>query len=144
MLQLPDTTVHDDMFMDLDIAHRLILISQSALEVSFAAPKKRQFPETVSSKAKFSSKKIEPKENPVPDEIGIANGFPNLIGQIWGQHLVSVQQQDPIVLERERIERPLPLLRPAPMVVKLDYFCAESAGYFDGRIRALRIHYIDF
>src|ERR1700722_19467124 len=131
MLQLPDTTVHDDMLMHLDIAHRLILIFQSALEVSFAAPKKRQLPETVSSKAKFPSKKIEPKENPVADEMRTANSLPNLIGQIRGQHLVSVQQQDPIILERKRIERPLPLLRPASMVVKLHHFCTKSTSYFN-------------
>ena len=88
MSQLPDTTVHDDMLMDLDIAHRLILISQSALEASFAAPKKGQLPETVSSKPKFLSKKIEPKENPVPMDRD-RDSFPNLIGQIWGQHLVA-------------------------------------------------------
>jgi hypothetical protein len=132
MPQLADTTVHDYMLMDLDITHRVILVSQAALEVSFAAPKKRQLPETVSSKAKFPPKKIEPQENSVPDEIGIANSFSNLITQIRGQHLVSIQQQDPIVRERERIERPLPLLRPAAMVVKLHHFCTKSAGYFDG------------
>jgi hypothetical protein len=67
--------------MDLDITHRVILVSQAALEVSFAAPEKRQLPETVSSKAKLLPKKIDPKENPVPDEIGIANGLFNLMTQ---------------------------------------------------------------
>src|ERR1017187_1764677 len=144
MPQLADATVHDYVLMDLDITHRVILVSQAAFEVSFAAPEKRQLPETVSSKAKLPPKKIDPKENPVPDEIGIANGLFNLISQVRSQNLVSIQQQDPIVLERKRIERPLPLLRPATMVVKLHHFCTKSTGYFDGGIRALRIHDIDF
>src|ERR1700728_3115407 len=63
MPQLPDTTIHDDMLMDLDITHRMILIFQSALEVPLAASKQRQLPETVPAKTKFPSKKIEPKEN---------------------------------------------------------------------------------
>src|SRR5579864_7224040 len=131
MPQFADTTVHDYMLMNLDITHRVILVSQAALEVSFDAAKKRQLPETVSSKAKFPPQKIDPKENLVPAEIAIANDLSNLITQIRRQNLVSVQQQDPIVLERKRIERPLPLLRPASMLVKLHHSCTKSTGDFD-------------
>jgi hypothetical protein len=84
MPQLADAAVHDYMLMNLDITHRVILVSQAALEVSFDAPKKRQLPETASSKAKFPPKKIDPKENLVPDEIRVANGLSNLVTQIRG------------------------------------------------------------
>src|ERR1700740_3401341 len=116
MPQFADTTVHDYMLMNLDITHRVILVSQAALEVSFAVSKKRQLPETVPPKAKFPSQKIELEENPIPNDIRIPNGFSNLITQIRSQHLVGIQQQDPIVRERERIERPLPFFRPAATV----------------------------
>ena len=132
MPELAYPTVHHYMLVDFDIAHRLILILQTALEVSFATPEKRQLPEAVSSKAKFPPKKTEPKENLVPHEIGIANGIFNLISQVRGQNLVSIQKQDPVVLERNRIERPLPFLRPAALVVELHDICIKSAGYFYG------------
>jgi hypothetical protein len=132
MSQLADTTIHDYMLMDLNVTHRGILISQTALKVSFAAPEERQLPKTVSPKSKFLPKKRDPKENPVPNEIGIANCLSNLVSQGRGQNLVSIQQQDPIVLERKRIERPLPFLRPATLVVELHHFCTKSACYLHG------------
>jgi hypothetical protein len=38
--QLAHTTVHNDMLMNLNITHRVILVLQSALEASFSAPEK--------------------------------------------------------------------------------------------------------
>ncbi len=84
MPQLADTSVHDYMLMDLDITHRVILVSQAALEVSFSAPKQRQLPEPAIAKAKHSSEKIQPEEHIVALEPRIPNCMLHFIRQFRG------------------------------------------------------------
>src|ERR1019366_3627023 len=71
-------------------------------------------------------------------------GLSNLISQVRSQNLVSIQQQDPIILDRKRIESPLPFLRPAACIMKLHHLCAKRMGNLDGFVGALRINDIDF
>ena len=45
---------------------------------------------------------------------------PNLDFDPVLKNLVGIEEKDPIIPEVERVERPLPLLRPSPLVVKLE------------------------
>jgi hypothetical protein len=106
MPQLADTTVHDHMLMNLDIAHRAILVSQAALEVSFDLPKKetpsrKPFPPKQSS----LPRKLIRRKTWYPLRLGSRIASQSSLHECAVKSLVSIQQQEPIVLEPKRIER---------------------------------------
>src|ERR1700722_19483777 len=138
------TTIYDHVLMNFNVTHGSVLIPQAALEVPFMMPEERHLPEAISSKAKFSPKKIDPKKYPVAYAVGVTNRLFNFMGQARGHNLIRIQQQNPFILEWKRIKRPLPLFRPTAMVMKLHHLRTKGPSYFDGRIGALRVHHINF
>src|ERR1700730_18032136 len=55
------------------------------------------------------------------------------------QDFVSVEDENPIVLEREMLKRPIFLFRPDAIEFKLHHFRSKPLGNFRRAIRALRI-----
>src|SRR5579864_7911855 len=131
MLQASCFAIDDHMFVYFDITHGVVLVPKTALEMTFSASEKRQLPKSAVAKPKHPSEKFQLEEHIVPLEPGIPNCLLHFSSQVRSQNLVGIQQQDPIVLERKRIECPLPLLRPAAVVMELHHFCTESARCFD-------------
>src|SRR5690606_34541604 len=68
----------------------------------------------------------------------------NLGGRFGGQHLVGVEDEHPLVAERQVFERPVLLLGPDAVEVELDYVGAVVTCDPGGVIRAVGIHDKDF
>src|SRR5579864_151077 len=131
VLQASCFAIDNYMFVYFNITHGVVLVSKTALEMTFSASKERQLPKSAVAKPKHPPEKFQLEEHIVALESGIPNCLLHFSSQVGSQNLVGIQQQDPIALQRKRVKCPLPLLRPAAMVVELHYFCTESARYFD-------------
>src|ERR1019366_5119534 len=99
VLQDSRRTINNNVFMDFDVTHRIVLVSETALKITFSAPKQREFPKPTIAKAKHSSEKIQPEEQIVALVPRIPNCMLHFIRQFRGQDLVSIQQQYPFILE---------------------------------------------
>src|ERR1700735_3666313 len=92
----------------------------------------------------FTTEKQNAERNVVAIATGILNRGPNLLRKLWGQGLIRIQEKNPVVGQGQSVHRPLALLGPASLVMKLHNFCAERAGNLDRVIGALGVDDIHF
>ena len=90
------------------------------------------------------SEKIHLQADGISVHSRVLNRTPNFFRQFRRQDFIRIEQQNPVVRERQRVHGPLPLLRPAPRIVKLDHLRTTRLSNGDRVIRALRIDDIDF
>src|SRR5215469_16179476 len=101
LLQDSRRTVNHNVLMYFNVAHRIVLISEATLKMTLAAPKQGELPKPGIAKPKHSSEKIHLEEQIVALEPRILNCIPHFIRQFRRQDLISIQQQDPFILERQ-------------------------------------------
>ena len=67
----------------------------------------------------------------------------DLFRQLWRDNLVGIEQQNPVVRERECVQGPLPFFWPTTFIIELNNLRSVCARDFDSFISALRIDYVD-
>ncbi len=121
---------HDDMLVDIHIL-ALYRPAHELLEAPEPMAEKPQIPIRAISVPQPSSEEVEPPVNPV--SIRPASPLHDL-----ADLRIRIQQQPPLVRKSQRLQRPIPLLRPAPIECKLRHPCARRRCDPHRRIRALR------
>src|SRR5579863_5285480 len=74
----------------------------------------------------------------------ILNGLPNFFRQLRSQNFVRIQKKNPVVCQRKRIHGPLPLLRPATVIMKLHHLRPKSPGDLSSLVRTARVNHVNF
>ncbi len=74
--------------------------------------------------------------------VGLGPG-PDLLGQFRRHHLIGINNQDPVVLEGQRIKRPVLLLRIRAVEVELHDARPVLLGHEHGRVVALTVDHED-
>ena len=135
---------HHDMLVHFHVAHRRILFFEAALEAPLAPAKQRKLVKAGAAVAQLSSQKKHSQGNVIAVESRILNRFPDFLRKFRSQRLIGIQQQNPIIGKRQRVHRPLPLLGPAALIMKLHHLGAMSLRDLDRPVGALRIDDVDF
>ena len=94
--------------------------------------------------AQDPSEKIHLQADGIPVHLRVLQRAPNFFHQFRRQDLIRIQQQNPVVGERQRVHGPLAFLRPAARIIKLDHLRAVRLSNSDGVVRALRIDDVHF
>ncbi|HET6177598.1 MAG TPA: hypothetical protein VFE61_11740 [Candidatus Sulfotelmatobacter sp.] len=77
-----------------------------------------------------AAKKGHAKGNVVAVHLLVADAGANLLSKCGREDLVSIEQEYPVIRERNIVHRPLSLLWPTPLIVKLDHLGAERPRDF--------------
>ncbi len=91
-----------------------------------------------------------PTEKPGAQQDGVSihrwilNRYANFFREVRREHLIGIEQQNPVVSDWERVHGPLPLLRPSALIMKLDDLGSVGSRDLDCFVRALRIDDEDF
>src|SRR2546425_11449587 len=108
-------------------------------------PEETEIPVRVIRMSEPATQKKDPPVNPVAgSSVGVANRVSDVILCLRRQHFVGIQDEDPIVLKWEMFERPIFLLRPATIELKLHHFRSILLRNLRRVVRALRIDHEDF
>src|SRR5882724_3730933 len=74
----------------------------------------------------------------------VRNRTREFIFRLRRQDFVSIEDENPLILKRKMLERPIFLFRPNAIELKLHYLRAVSPGDFRRAISALRIDHENF
>jgi hypothetical protein len=110
----------DDVLMHFHVGHAGILILKAAFETSQAFAEQRQLPETCSAMSQSLPKKIHLQGHIIAIAVRVLNRLSDFVREFWCQNLVGIKKENPVVSQRQRVHRPLALLRPASCIAKLD------------------------
>ena len=135
--------IHHHVFVDFYIAHRRILIGDAAFEVAFAMAKQRQFGKCRAAMSQPAPKEVHLQFDPVTVDFWAADRSSDLLLELSSERFVCVQQQHPVELKRKIINRPLPLLGPTAVVMKLNHLSEPPTGNFASLVRTLGIDHDD-
>ena len=144
MAQLRGGPIHHHVLVDLDVGHGRILILQAAFKTAPPFAKQRQFPEARIAMPQDLSEKIHLQANGIPVHLRVLQRAPNFFNQFRRQSFIRIEQQNPIVRERQCVHGPLALLRPTPRIMKLDHLRAARLRNRNCVVRALGIDDIHF
>ena len=117
--QLGRLSRHDEVLVNLHISHRRILVLQPAFIMSLPAAEQRHLPKASAGEMQGAPEKTHLQCDPIAVYVCPFDGPANFLAQPRGEYFVGIQQQNPFVRKRERIHRPLPLLGPTPLIMKL-------------------------
>src|ERR1700719_1680229 len=107
--------------------------------------KQTQVPIRVIRMLQPSPEEKEAPIDPISDDIAcIRDGAGNFDRGFGRQNFVRIQNQDPLIFERQIFQGPIFLLRPLPVEMKLNNVRAKIFGNFSRTISALRINHENF
>lgn len=135
--------IDHDMFVDLHIRHRVILIPQTALEASLSSSKQGELVERCTAMTKLASQEKHSQRDVVTIPRGILYRLADFAGEFRRQGFIGINKKYPFVAEGQRVHRPLALLRPASLIVKLHHLRAVRCCDLHSRIAALGIDDVD-
>src|SRR5205809_3766441 len=121
-----------------------MLLSQSTFKMSFATAEEREFMKSCAAMPERPSQKNHVQSDVEALIARVFDRFANFLCQSRGERLVGVQKKDPIIGNRQRIQSPLPLLRPAPVIMELHDFGPEGSGDFWRLVRAVGVDHVHF
>src|SRR5436305_8988436 len=114
------------MLVHFHVAHGAILALRTAFKATIAMAKQRQFIKACTTVAQAASQEKYVQADEITVDCWIADSRLYFIRQSRSERLICIQQQNPLVSQRQHVECPLPFLRPSTAVIKLDY--SRSAG----------------
>src|ERR1700730_2519130 len=82
VLQASCLAIDNHMFVHFDITHGVILVPETAFEVTFSVSEQRQLPKSGVAKPKRPSEKFQPEEHIVALESGIPNRLLHFSSQL--------------------------------------------------------------
>jgi hypothetical protein len=86
----------------------------------------------------------DPAIEVVATVVSVLNRRRNFIPQLWGDALVAVHNQHPVVVEGEIFQGPVLFLGPATVEVELNHLSSVAFGNFNGAVFTLGVHHEDF
>src|SRR5439155_21038442 len=105
----PYIPVNDDVLVHFHVTHRAVLVLEAAFESALPAAKERQLAETCIAVAERAPQKEHLQCDVISIEVVILDRLAHLFRELWCEGLVSIQQDNPVVCDRQSIHRPLPL-----------------------------------
>src|SRR3954466_9322019 len=114
------------MLVHFHVAHGAILALRTAFKATITVAKQREFVKACTTVAQSASQEKHVQADVITVDGWIADSRLYFIRQSRSERLIRIKQQNPLVLQRQHVKRPLPFLRPPTAVIKLDY--TRSAG----------------
>ena len=109
------------MFVDFDVGHRSILIFQAAFKTAAPFAEERQLPETRVAMPQDASEKMHLQADGISIYRGILATLLRISSaKLRRQDFIRIEQENPVVSERQRVHGPLAFLWPAARIMKLD------------------------